>query len=620
MEEQTSTRDWLSDPIVCWGEFHLLDGVNLLRSDDGQFIACWYEGHETVWLLDAASLGWPVFPLTVPPNLAGAGSPGPLPQSSDGTSLVWLDSGNFGDDQPLLDLGKARIVLSVGEGIRDWGPDDGRLRAWGRRQSISATDRDSTPKKPPSDGWAISSVVFSPDSQLLAIARCSWEDDATKHRPLSESEREFVDSSRRLRHGSPEADAWLTEWIDDQTRYHAVISPPIEIWGIAGPSARLVATMGEFPSAPDGILRFEPGNRHLVLHNGEAWSLADGRIDAEATRQVRRELLQEMHFSIIDDRLVTTAVKRPPEDDEGLDEDARFWLGELENVIVELKELARSSLLRQSLARRRTSNIAHAWAGDKSLIATHKIGAPLVEIWSVDSGYRVGSVTLANTWEGHKERLCFSLDNRLLLVAGDHVVSSIWDWKENHLVWSLPGIDRPTDSPLTLSPDGTLVVSEIHGCHGITVSSVQSNQVILRDYTRAFRFSHAVFSPDGSSLAVGADHPPRTVQIWGPSDPKRPLGRTLDPAALMLLEKVTVVRARHQSELISLETPRSVLQWAAILTGVADMSSPQSICPTIGEFVAALRNLSIGLRHRAREITDASRLTRSEGCSSAAAD
>jgi hypothetical protein len=335
---------------------------------------------------------------------------------------------------------------------------------------------------------------------------------------------------------------------------------------------------------------FDLGQARVVSDMArEVWDVAGRRLDPDMTRELRTPL----ELVVSDDRLV--AVRRVARGElanaRTIPETVRMLKAlseERRRNPTELRELANNPLLRQQV-----SGMSHGWSPDRTLIATREAGSRVVQIWSVESGELCGSIELTATHDRHMgERIRFSEDNRSLLVTGERVVHGVWDWAESRHLWGRAGVDRPPDTPKLLSADGSLVVSEIFGCKGFTVSSVETDRILVQHQVSRFSMRSFAFSPDGLSLAVREElsHGHATVQIWGPKGVgfSSSSSRRIHPGAVAMLDEITVDLGGEEPEAVSVDTQASAMQWVAILAGEAWTRRPACACPVIAGFVDAI--------------------------------
>lgn len=236
MSTRTS-QAWLTERVALLGELQLLEGTHLQDVGNG-WLARWHDNGDTLELIDASTVTWPTFPLTVPPNLRPAEPQDRNRRSKDGTSLIWQLTSRSEAGAKLLDLTGARVIHRVGEGIREWGPNDPKLGQWGaRRSNRRFTSRESEP-----DGWGISAVSLSQDGQQVTIWREAW-------------------------------------WTDINTTRQG----PREIWDLSGSTPTLLTTVPEAPNQQSDEKSRQAGQENessRVREERLTFGLLDGQIVA----------------------------------------------------------------------------------------------------------------------------------------------------------------------------------------------------------------------------------------------------------------------------------------------------------------------------------------------------
>ncbi len=231
-----ASQAWQTSPVVSRGEFQLLHGGYLLRLADGGLVR-WTAGDATLELLDPQTVTWPALPVVVPLNLRPGEDRAQLRRSRDGTALAWVGSGRRSD---LLDLEPVQVLITVGEGIRDWGPSHPKLQSWGERLSDFPAEFRGRPTGVARDGWGVAHVAASADGGLIAIQRNEW----------------LFDSDNR--------------------------AAPIEIWQIVDDNAELIGTIPASPDEPHSgtVVGFDETKRHVLFQDGdrrwEAWDVGTG--------------------------------------------------------------------------------------------------------------------------------------------------------------------------------------------------------------------------------------------------------------------------------------------------------------------------------------------------------
>jgi WD40 repeat protein len=123
---------------------------------------------------------------------------------------------------------------------------------------------------------------------------------------------------------------------------------------------------------------------------------------------------------------------------------------------------------------------------------------------------------------GNIHQLLFTPNSeRITAVCGSDLLQ-VWSSSTGALQFTHPLPTRQVWKPLTLSPDGTMLVTRTNQV--VELRSVVTGELMSGPFKSAAPMMHAVLSPDGLRLATGASD--GTAQVWDAGTGK-PLGAPL---------------------------------------------------------------------------------------------